>query len=161
MFADDVPSGAPPSLPGPSSSMGTSPDGIGAYAQPLESPVSPPQSGGALTYQPSGSMHGPMHGEWDAWEPDDTSQTSAVRSAGFTALLATVSVGIGIAAGGPWGAGAGLLLAGSLMNGYRAQKWWGSAEPSEKHEAVVSAVFGAFGLAGGLYMGYKAYEARK
>ena len=98
--------------------------------------------------------------EWDFIEPDDVSPTSAMRSAGFTALFATVALGAGIAVGGPWGAGAGVLLAGAAVNGYRAQKWWGSPEPSEKHEAVVSAVFAAFGVGVGGYMAYKAYGAK-
>ena len=83
-----------------------------------------------------------------------------MRSAGFTALLTTAAVGAGIAFGGPIGAAAGLLLAGAVTNGYRAQKWWGSQVPGEKHEAVVSSVFAAAGLGVGGYMAYKAYQAK-
>ncbi len=138
-----------------------SPDGIGAYATPTpEMPAAArarevAMSGGA-SIVPSGT-----DGTWDFIEPDDVSGESAVRSAGFTALFATLALGTGIAIGGPWGAGAGVLLAGAAVNGYRAQKWWGSAEPSEKHEAVVSAVFAVFGVGVGGYMAYKAYHAKK
>lgn len=132
---------------------GASPDGLGAYAEPL-----PERRVQAM--QPMGANVQGMDGTWDFIEPDDVSAQSAVRSAGFTALFATVALGAGIAVGGPWGAGAGVLLAGAAVNGYRAQKWWGSPEPSEKHEAVVSAVFAAFGVGLGGYMAYKAYGAK-
>jgi hypothetical protein len=98
---------------------------------------------------------------WEAMEPHDVSSGAAVRSAGFTALLVAASVGLGVAAGGPWGAGAGLLLAGAVANGYRAQKWWDSAEASEKHEAVVSGVFAAGATGMGVYMAYKAYQEKQ
>jgi hypothetical protein len=103
----------------------------------------------------------PMAGEWGAIEPQDTSPEAGLRSAGFTALLTTVAVGAGIALGGPIGAAAGLLLAGAAANGYRAQKWWGSQVPGEKHEAVVSSVFAAAGLGVGGYLSYKAYQAKQ
>lgn len=134
--------------------MSGSPDGIGAYAQPV------PEGAQHMQTMPQGTMQG-AGGTWDLIEPDDVSPQSAMRSAGFTALFATVALGAGIAVGGPWGAGAGVLLAGATVNGYRAQKWWGSPEPSEKHEAVVSAVFAAFGVGLGGYMAYKAYGAKK
>lgn len=134
-----------------------SPDGLGAYAQPLPDA---PRGQRHMTMQPMGSNVQGMDGAWDFIEPDDVSATSAMRSAGFTALFATVALGAGIAIGGPWGAGAGVLLAGATVNGYRAQKWWGSPDPSEKHEAVVSAVFAAFGVGLGGYMAYKAYGAK-
>lgn len=144
--------------------IGESPDGIGAYARqdggpPMRNMQQPPP--GAAN--PGGMMLSgpPMDGTWDFYEPDDVSSDAAVRSAGLTALFATVMLGTGVAIGGPWGAGAGLLLAGSAVNGYRAQKWWGSAEPSEKHEAVVSAVFATFGIAVGGYMAYKAFQDKK
>lgn len=142
-----------PSLEG----TGSSPDGLGAYAQPLPDA---PRRQRHMSMQPMGSNVQGMDGAWDFIEPDDVSSSSAMRSAGFTALFATVALGVGIAAGGPWGAGAGVLLAGATVNGYRAQKWWGSPEPSEKHEAVVSAVFAAFGVGLGGYMAYKAYGAK-
>jgi hypothetical protein len=135
------------------------PDGIGAYARenggpPVRHMMRPPNEAGDVFGPPLGAT-------LDYLEPDDVSSDAAVRSAGITALLATVAIGTGVAVGGPWGAGAGLLLVGAAANGYRAQKWWSSPEPSEKHEAVVSAVFSAFGIAVGGYMAYKAYEARK
>ena len=55
---------------------------------------------------------------------------------------------------------AGATLVGASANLYRAQKMWGSDDPSEKHEAVVSAVFGALELAVAAYTGYKAFESR-
>jgi hypothetical protein len=129
---------------------------LGAYARqdggpPIQHMAQPPPLGPGQN----------MGATWDWYEPDDVSSDAAVRSAGVTALFTTVAVGTGIAIGGAWGAGAGVLLAGAAVNGYRAQKWWSSAEPSEKHEAVVSAVFSAFGIAVGGYMAYKAYQDRK
>lgn len=136
---------------------GTSPDGLGAYAEPVASaPIQTAASHSGLAPMPPQ----PMGAQWDFIEPDDVSQGSATRSAGFTMLFATVALGAGIAAGGPWGAGAGVLLAGAAANVYRAQKWWGSPDPGEKHEAVVSAVFAAFGVGLGGYMAYKAYGAK-
>lgn len=156
----------PPALPAlppamqPSGAMaGNSPDGIGAYARPVDDGVLRLKTtNGGVQHMPMGPG-GAVSGQWDFIEPTDASPDSAARSAGFTALFATGAVGAGIAIGGPWGAGAGLLLAGSAANIYRAQKWWGSNDPGDKHEAVVSAVFGALGIAVGGYMAYKAYEA--
>ncbi len=142
---------------------GTSPDGLGAYAQPVDEgmPAAARARHMAAAPYPMNGGTGGLNGSWDFIEPDDVSSQSALRSAGFTALFATVALGAGIAIGGPWGAGAGVLLAGAAVNGYRAQKWWGSPEPSEKHEAVVSAVFATFGVGVGGYMAYKAYNAKK
>lgn len=147
---------SPPALQG-------SPDGIGAYAEPTHDGGGGVRTREVATVGSVGDMvhAGSMQGTWDFVEPDDVSSQSALRSAGFTALFATLALGTGIAIGGPWGAGAGVLLAGAAVNGYRAQKWWGSAEPSEKHEAVVSAVFAVFGVGVGGYMAYKAYHAKK
>jgi hypothetical protein len=167
MFGNMDVFGQEPALPDGSSAMGEvdgsqgrSPDGIGAYSRPSE--------GGPVTYHdgamPMQTQMMPMQGAGatlDWYESQDATPEAAIRSAGITALLATVALGVGVAAGGAWGAGSGVLLAGAAVNGYRAQKWWGSTDPSEKHEAVVSAVFAAFGIAVGGYMGYKAYESRK
>jgi len=95
------------------------------------------------------------------FEPDDVSPEAAMMSAGFTTLGVVAAFGIGVAAGGWKGGLAGILLMGGTLNTYRAQKWWGSPEPSEKHEAVVSGVMGAATLVGGVYAAYKAYEGRK
>ena len=102
-----------------------------------------------------------MAGRSDWIEPSDTSRTSAARSAGITMVAAGLGMGGGLLLAGPWGAGSGLLLVGALANGYRAQKWWSSDEPSEKHEAVVSATFAAFEVVLGSYFAYKAHESRK
>ena len=93
--------------------------------------------------------------ELDWVEPTDVSRQAASRSAGLTMVVAGLGVGGGLLLGGPWGAGAGLMLAGALANGYRAQKWWGSSIPSEKHEAVVSATFAVFEVVLGGYFVYK------
>jgi len=81
--------------------------------------------------------------------------------AGLTALVAAVAFGGGLALGGAWGSVSGIMLSGSAFNVYRAQKWWGSPDASEKHEAVVSAMFGAIGLAAGGYTAYKAYQSKQ
>lgn len=94
-------------------------------------------------------------------EPKDTSSGAAVQSAGFTALLSAVSIGIGVATGGVLGAGAGLMLAGALANGYRAQKWINEQDAERRHEAVVSATFAIGELALGGYLAYRAYKAKQ
>jgi hypothetical protein len=117
-----------------------------------------PVDGAGGGMQPGGAADG---WQWQAVEPGDTSQPAVVRSAGYSALLVALGVGIGTAVGGAWGAGAGLLLAGALANGYRTQKWWDSPQPSEKHEAVVSGVFAAAGIGVGGWLAYKAWEAKQ
>jgi len=139
--------------------MGASPDGLGAYARPV--------AGTGEYFQPAAGMgafarpvHG-MNGEIQFLEPPDASPAAAMRSAGITALVAAVAFGSGLALGGAWGGVSGIMLSGSAFNVYRAQKWWGSPNASEKHEAVVSAMFSAIGIAAGGYAAYKAYEAKK
>ena len=102
-----------------------------------------------------------MAGELEFIEPDDTSSGAAARSAGFTLVFVALATGIGYAVRGGLGAATGLLLSGGVANSYRAQKWWGSPEPSEKHEAIVSAVFAAGELISGAYVGYKAFQQLK
>ena len=149
--------------------FGASPDGLGAYvepspedgnypwANPTESSPNPPpvsQSYHArAAHQPM-----PMHGEIDFLEPDNTSGGAATRSAGFTLLFVALSTGIGYAWKGGLGAATGLLLSGGLANLYRAQKWFESGDPSEKHEAVVSSVFAVGELGASAYVGYKAFQ---
>ena len=150
---------APPGMAGAPSPDGLG-GGMGAYAQPLPEGLPPamPQPvppGGGLP------MGGPM-GQWQApFEPMDVSPEGAIRSAGFTTLAAAIAFGGGMAIGGWKGGIAGLLLTGGGFNLYRAQKWWGSPDPSEKHEAVVSSVMGAAGLAGGGFAVYKAVTGRE
>lgn len=167
---------------------GASPDGLGAYAMPVADPNQPgtnttgynyelpqqaqrehqplvpqmpPEGGGVQTmpaqYDPNAL---PMAGQLDWVEPADVSPESAVRSAGITALTAVVAAGTGFAAGGPLGALSGVLISGAGFNIYRGQKWWGSPDPSEKHEAVTSVVMGALGATAGAYAAYRAYEDR-
>ncbi len=126
-----------------------SPDGLGATAVPLH-------TSGPPAFHPG---H-PMHGKIEFLEPADASPQAALRTAGLTALAASVAFGFGLAVGGPWGGMSGVLLSGSAFNVYRSQKWWGSADASEKHEAVVSALFGAIGIAAGGYSAYRAYQSR-
>lgn len=142
--------------------LGAGPDGMGAYARPT------PQAGTGEYFQPAAGMGAyarpvqrGMHGQIDFLEPPDASPAAAMRSAGITALVAAVAFGGGLAFGGPWGGVSGIMLSGSAFNVYRAQKWWGSADPSEKHEAVVSAMFAAIGIAAGGYTAYQAYQAKR
>lgn len=102
-----------------------------------------------------------MQGEIPFLEPPDASPQAALRTAGITSLVAAVAFGGGLALGGPWGGMSGIMLSGSAFNVYRAQKWWGSADASEKSEAVVSALFGAIGVIAGGYAGYRAYQAKQ
>ncbi len=142
---ENVPMGDRPDMSAPSpipeayvpAAMGTSPDGIGRL-----------------------SGYG-MAGELAFLEPSDASPEAAIRSAGITALAATVIGGGGLALGGAWGALSGLSASGAAFNLYRAQKWWGSSNASEKHEAVVSAIMGSIGAVVAAYTGYRAFKERE
>jgi len=153
------------SMRGPSpDGLGGSPDGLGAYVRPEPGDANYPypQPTASSPYPPPlerGPEYGPMAGEIDFIEPDDTSTGAATRSAGFTLLFVAMLTGVGYAIKGGLGAASGLLLGAGIANGYRAQKWWDSGEPSEKHEAIVSAVFAAGELAAGGYVAYKAYQS--
>jgi hypothetical protein len=166
-FADEQQT---PALPHPGQ-PGTPGDGQGNYYPPTPGAAQAAQGqphaiipigGGNQPAPPTMATAGqqPMAGEWGFIEPQDASPEAGVRSAGFTALFATMAVGAGYALGGPLGAAAGLLLSGAAANGYRAQKWWGSNVPGEKHEAVVSSVFSAAGLGVGGWLAYKAYQTK-
>jgi hypothetical protein len=143
--------------------LGAGPDGMGAYAQPVQA-----HAGTGEYFQPAAGMggyarpsFGGMNGEIAFLEPADASPAAALQSAGITALVAAVAFGAGLALGGPWGSVSGIMFSGSAFNVYRAQKWWGSPNPSEKHEAVVSAMFAAIGIAAGGYTAYQAYQASR
>jgi len=159
VFANVAPEHRPDAPP-----MGATPDGlgtagVGAYARPTAGTgeyFQPAAGVGAFAVPTDG-----MGGTIQYLEPPDASPAAAMRSAGITALVAALFFGGGLAVGGAWGGMSGIMLSGAGFNVYRAQKWWGSADPSEKHEAVVSAMFGAITLAAGGYAGYKAYEAKK
>jgi hypothetical protein len=137
---------------------GGAPGGMGAYARPVAGTGEyfAPAAGTGAYAQPVG-----MGGQIDFLEPPDASPAAAMRSAGITALVAAVAFGGGLAFGGPWGGISGIMFSGSAFNVYRAQKWWGSADASEKHEAVVSAMFAAIGIAAGGYTAYQAYQAKR
>jgi len=124
--------------------------GLGATARPVD--------GGPMTSTLDGIGVGPdglgAKAEW--LEPNDVSTGAAVRTAGIATLTAALAFAGGLGLGGPWGAASGVLITGSIFNGYRAQKWWGSPDPSEKHEAVVSAVMAVLGVGVGGWMAYKA-----
>lgn len=161
---DDI-MGTIPQLPPPQAGA---PPMQGAGAVPTSNAVPPgavavPTLPSVMGQAPglAGPSQGGLGAQWDFIEPPDTSSGSAVRSAGLTALAAATGLGVGIAAGGAWGGIAGATLVGAGANIYRAQKLWASDDPSEKHEAVVSAVFGALELALGAFAGYKAYESRE
>jgi len=142
---------------------GVSPDGLGAYVNP--EPGDPYQSPGPQMPQaPPAPMYTPqyssqMAGPIEFIEPEDTSSGSALRSSGFTLLFVALSTGVGYAWRGGQGAVSGLLLSAGLANGYRAQKWFGSDDPSEKHESMVSTIFAAGELFGGAYLAYQAAKS--
>jgi hypothetical protein len=151
--ADDVFETSAPAAAGFSGyegGVGESPDGLGAHAVPMPE-VHPSAHYGAQV---------PMAGKLEFLEPGDTSPQAALRSAGLTALAAAVTFGTGLALGGPWGGISGVAFSASAFNVYRAQKWWGSADASEKHEAVVSAIFGTINIVVGGYTAYRAYQSR-
>ncbi len=161
---DDI-IGTIPQLPPPTPGAGQHTGAMGAAPgqqapPPGMVPVATLPPVGAMPMGLSGTQADGLGGQWDFIEPTDASPGSAMRSAGFTALAAAAGLGVGIAAGGAWGGVAGATLVGASANLYRAQKMWGSDDPGEKHEAVVSAVFGALELAVAAYTGYKAFESR-
>jgi hypothetical protein len=141
-------------MPMPPQAQAGSPDGLGGHIQyePYERD---------LPMAPTTRYHTQELGYELPFEPKDTTTSAAIQSAGFTALLVAVSVGLGVAAGGPYGAGAGLMLAGAVANGYRAQKWMNEADPGKKNEAVVSATFAVGEIVLGSYLAYKAYKEKQ
>lgn len=146
-----------------------SPDGLGMTPEDMADPDIGPTTDfdlprGGNAYDPGSNRqypYGATAGELEFLEPTDTSPEAASRSAGFTVLFVAVAAGIGYAARGGLGAATGLLLSGAIANGYRAQKWWGSPDPSQKHEAIVSGIFAAGGIAAGGYVGYKAMQEKR
>jgi hypothetical protein len=143
--------------------LGASPDGLGAYIRPeMDDPNYPYPEPTASSPNPPPVAYGPeydsVNGRVEFLEPDDTSAGAATRSAGFTLLFVALSTGVGYALKGGLGASAGLLLSAGLSNGYRAQKWWDTSDPSEKHEAIVSSVFAVGEVFAGGYVAYKAYQ---
>lgn len=155
---------------GEPSGTGGSPDGLGFAPEDMANPDVGPTSDfnapveGGNAFEPGYSgdsfNYGATAGEFDFIEPEDTTPEAATRSAGFTLLFVALSTGVGYAAKGGMGAATGLLASGALANGYRAQKWWGSGVPTQKHEAIVSGVFAAGGLAAAGYIGYKAMQEK-
>lgn len=144
---------------------GTSPDGLGAYVQaepgdpgyPYPRPTASSPNPPPVRYaQPQEQLEG---AQWDFLEPDTTSGGAAARSAGFTLLFVAVLTGVGYALKGGLGASAGLLLGAGAANAYRAQKWWDTADASEKHEAMVSTVFAVAEIGAGGYVAYKAFQS--
>lgn len=135
---------------------GKSPDGLGAFVVQDGNHLPPPQPTQPRWAPPADPQQ--LQGEIDFLEPDDTSGGSAVRSAGFTLLFVGLSTAVGFALARGLGAASGLLLSAGVANAYRSQKWWGSPEPSEKHEAVVSGLFSVAELGTGLFVAYRAYQ---
>jgi len=152
-----------PSYQDPLQGIGESPDGLGAYVVDGDASALPGEEvsnePGIPYSQVPYTQTQQMGGELDFFEPDDTSSGAAARSAGLTLLFVAITTGVGYAVRGGLGASSGLLMSAGLANGYRAQKWWGSADPSERHEAVVSGVFCVGEILGGLFVGYQAYKA--
>lgn len=134
--------------------MGVSPDGLGAYLS---------QPGGEVIDQTPTTHYypAPVGAELQFLEPGDTSGKAALQSAGFTSLLVALTTGIGFAWGKGWGAVGGLLVGGSLVNGYRAQKWLNDPDAGRRHEAITSATVGIGEIVAGVYALWRASKARK
>lgn len=90
-----------------------------------------------------------------------TLDASASRRAGLSLLLAGAGLGTGALLGGLWGAGSGLLLAGSAMNAYRARGLWASDFADDRKEAVKTTVMAVLGLGLAGYLGYRAHERER
>lgn len=93
--------------------------------------------------------------------PQGFYEPAAARSAGMTFLVGVAAFGVGLATGGGWGGLAGVLGTGAVFNGYRAQKWWGSQDPSQKHEAMVSGVMALGTAAAAVYAVHKASQRQE
>lgn len=143
-----------PALPAPGQGMQI-PTGDGNYTSPSPSP--PP--GAAIIPVDNSAGYSPLQ-QMEQWEPDDTTPEAAGRSAGLTALFVASMTGVGYALAGWKGAVAGGVLSGAVANVYRAQKNFGSTNPDQKHEAVVSSVFAVSGLGLGAYVAYEAIKDR-
>jgi hypothetical protein len=164
-FSGDQPSGqyiheAPVAALPAANSQGIPTGDTGLY----EAPVQQHQTPGAAMI-PVGDGAGAMaegggYYPYEGIEPEDTSPEAAGRSAGLTALFVAGSIGLGYAIGGWKGAVAGGVLSGAVANGYRAQKNFSSADPDQKHEAVVSSVFAVSGLGLGAFVVYEAMKER-
>ena len=147
-----------PALPPPGGQQGQqipTGDGTGNYSMP-----SPPPGAAMIPVGGAAGSAGEEYYPYDGIEPTDTTPEAATRSAGLTALFVAGSIGLGYAVGGWKGAVAGGVLSGAVANGYRAQKNFGSTNPDQKHEAVVSSVFAVSGLGLGAYVAYEAMKAR-
>jgi len=141
----------------PQAAAGT-PDGLGYIPQ---QPTTMTYASGGRPYIPQQDVfsYDPLAGQLPI-EPTDTSSGAAVQSAGVAAVLAAAGITGGLLVGGPWGAGSGLMFAGAVANGYRAQKWMSDADPGRRHEAIVSATFSVFQVGFGAYLAYRSSKAK-
>lgn len=105
-----------------------------------------------------------MHGPLDLIAPPST-ELNARRGAGWSVLLSGSATVAGACWGGWYGAGAGLLLMGSLRNIQRSgllfQRAGETSAPADRGEAVKSMTMALIGGAAGAYLGYHAYRHRK
>jgi hypothetical protein len=93
--------------------------------------------------------------------PAPAPAATAQRRAGAAVLLVGAGVTTGALFGGAWGAGSGLFFAGALSNLYRASSLWRSDFADDRAEAVKTTVMAVLGTGLGVYLGYRAHEARK
>lgn len=91
---------------------------------------------------------------------DEDQYRAARRGAGIGLIAATAGTGIGMWLGGPFGAGAGLLLVGAARNTLRATRDWRDPNPIVRQEAGTSAALALFGTLLGGYLGYRVYAKR-
>ena len=85
----------------------------------------------------------------------------AASGAGKALVFVTLGMVGGAIAGGAWGAGAGVALAGALRNVARVKECWGSPTETDRSEAGKSATMAFFGLGLAAVLGYQAYKARE
>jgi len=133
----------------------------GAAMAPSRRTSMVPMSSTLPQYHNPAAIQAQMAGQTLEWlEGKEAGGSGTARAAGVAAVILAGSFGVGVALGGPWGALAGILLAGTAMNGYRAQKYWGDKDSGKNFEAVSSAVFAAGGLLAGGYAAYQAYQSK-
>lgn len=90
--------------------------------------------------------------------PPATGAASAGGAAGKTVAVVALAATAGWFLGRTKGAAAGLLIAGSAFNLYRASRWWSSSVESEREEAGRSVTLGIAALGIGGWLVYLASQ---
>jgi hypothetical protein len=88
------------------------------------------------------------------WEHEDT------HMLGLATITAATGTFIGARFGGPYGAVAGVLVGGAIINTLRAIKLGMRAEPASDREALISGTYAVICAAGGGWLGYYGHKRK-